>query len=355
LLRKIRTEILKVKGTRHYKANQAFSVGELSPDSNILLIPEPQNPHDKNAVAVLSSKQKMLGHISKEIAAKYQLLCMQNKIINVKVHSADTSNDYTLLDIRISVTYSLEGQSFKNKPNISTLPSSPGTYEISLECGPTYIGATGNLRRRYAQHLNELRNKNHSNKVLQADFDISRLSSFKFTVLRNTSTKVEAEKFESLEISSRLKSGKALYNKTLDGKGTNYTNNQSSNTISDIFNKNQILSSQSLTTKNETPISPFTKKKSGRVVPQNNPSTIIKQPSITQVHANGGTYEGSFIDGKLTGLGKYTSAIGDTYEGDLVDGAFTGEGKYTFANGDTYEGRFHKGRRVGKGTFTRHN
>ena len=233
--REIRTEILKVKGTRHYKAKAAFSVGELSPDSDIFLVPEPQNPHDKNAVAVLSNKEKMLGHLSKDIAAKYQLLCMQNKIINVKVHSADTSNDYALLDIRISVTHSLETQSFKNKPNISTLPSSPGTYEISLQRGPTYIGATGNLRRRSAQHLNELLNKNHNNKVLQADFNMSRLGSFEFTVLRNTSTKLEAEKFESLEIISRLKSGEALYNKTLDGKGANYTNTQSSNTISDIF------------------------------------------------------------------------------------------------------------------------
>ena len=351
--REIRTEILKVKGTRHYKAKAAFSVGELSPDSDIFLVPEPQNPHDKNAVAVLSNKEKMLGHLSKDIAAKYQLLCMQNKIINVKVHSADTSNDYALLDIRISVTHSLETQSFKNKPNISTLPSSPGTYEISLQRGPTYIGATGNLRRRSAQHLNELLNKNHNNKVLQADFNMSRLGSFEFTVLRNTSTKLEAEKFESLEIISRLKSGEALYNKTLDGKGANYTNTQSSNTISDIFNKNQILSSQSLTAKNETTISPIAKKKNGRDVPQIKPLPTIKQPLITQVHANGGTYEGSFIDGKLTGRGKYTSANGDTYEGDLVDGTLTGEGKYTFANGDTYEGRFDKGRRSGEGKFTR--
>jgi hypothetical protein len=134
LQREIRTEILRVKGTRHYKAKAAFSVGELGPEADILLVPEPQNPYDKNAVAVLSSKRKMLGHISKDIAAKYQLLCFQHKILKVKIHSIDTSDDHALLDIRISVTHSLEKQLFKHKPNISALPSTPGTYEISLQC-----------------------------------------------------------------------------------------------------------------------------------------------------------------------------------------------------------------------------
>tara|TARA_B100000780_G_scaffold259673_1_gene210887 strand:- start:189 stop:1586 length:1398 start_codon:yes stop_codon:yes gene_type:complete len=235
LQQEIRTEILRIKGTRHYKAEAAFSVGELVPDADILLVPEPQNPHDKNAVAVLSSKRKMLGHISKDIAAKYQVLCFDNKIIQAKVHSSVISGDHAQLDIRISVTHILERQSFKHQPTASVLPGSPGTYEISLQCGPTYIGATSNLRRRYGQHLNALQNETHSNNALQADFNISGLDSFAFIVLRNTSTKAEAEDFESFEIISRLKNGKSLYNKTLDGKGTINTNSQSSNTISDVF------------------------------------------------------------------------------------------------------------------------
>ena len=235
----IRTEILRIKGTRHYKAKIAFSIGELDPGADILLVPEPQNPHDKNAVAVLSENKKMLGHISKDVAPKYQLLCFENKIIQVKVHSADHSDDHALLNIRIAVTHHVAKQSFKPKLGAPVLPKSSGTYEISLQCGPTYIGATDNLKRRYAQHLNELQNQSHSNKVLQADFDISALGSFTFTVLRETSTKAQAEHFESVEIISRLEKGESLYNKTLDGQGTINTNPQSSNTISDIFSASE--------------------------------------------------------------------------------------------------------------------
>ena len=235
----IRTEILRIKGTRHYKAKIAFSIGELDPGADILLVPEPQNPHDKNAVAVLSENKKMLGHISKDVAPKYQLLCFENKIIQVKVHSADHSDDHALLNIRIAVTHHVAKQSFKPKLGAPVLPKSSGTYEISLQCGPTYIGATDNLKRRYAQHLNELQNQSHSNKVLQADFDISALGSFTFIVLRETSTKAQAEHFESVEIISRLEKGESLYNKTLDGQGTINTNPQSSNTISDIFSASE--------------------------------------------------------------------------------------------------------------------
>ena len=292
----IRTEILRIKGTRHYKAKIAFSIGELDPGADILLVPEPQNPHDKNAVAVLSENKKMLGHISKDVAPKYQLLCFENKIIQVKVHSADHSDDHALLNIRIAVTHHVAKQSFKPKLGAPVLPKSSGTYEISLQCGPTYIGATDNLKRRYAQHLNELQNQSHSNKVLQADFDASALDNFIFTILRETSTKAQAEHFESVEIISRLEKGESLYNKTLDGKGTSNTNSQSTNTISDVFNKNGVLSTQSPVTKSKTLNDPPVSRRKIRDVSQDNPPLPNKQLSTTHTHANGGTYEGTFIE-----------------------------------------------------------
>jgi hypothetical protein len=352
LQKEIRTEILRVKGTRHYNAKAAFSAGELGPGADILLVPEPQNPHDKNAVAVLSSKRKMLGHISRDVAAKYQLLCFENKIIQVKVHSATASDDHALLDIRFSVTHNRVRHSFSQETTLLVLPNSPGTYEISLQCGPTYIGATSNLRRRYAQHLNELQNQTHRNKVLQADFNISGSDSLTFKVLRSTSTKAQAEDFESFEIMTRLKNGEPLYNKTLDGKGISPKSTQSSNTISDVFNRNYALSTQLPNANNETSNNFSAKRVKSRDVSQSN-SVLPKTSLLTTIQANGGTYEGTFLDGQLTGRGKYTSKNGDTYEGELVDGALTGKGKYTFANGDTYEGSFHNGRRRGEGKFIR--
>ena len=348
-----RTEILRIKGTRHYKAGAAFSIGELEIGTNILLVPEPQNPHDKNAVAVLSVNRKMLGHISKEVAAKYQLLCLENKIIQVKVHSANTSDDHALFDIRIAVTHNLAQQSSKSNLAAPILPNSSGTYEISLQCGPTYIGATKNLKKRYAQHLHELQNNTHSNKVLQADFNISPLKNFTFTVLRETSTKAEAEYFESDEIISRLKKGNTLYNKTLDGQGTSITNSQSTNTISDVFEKIKISSNQPHVIKNKTSNKLHRSWLGIGNVSKSNSPLDNKQAVSTITQTDGGTYEGNFIDGVITGKGKYTSVDGDIYEGDLVDGEITGQGKYTFANGDTYVGNFYKGRRSGEGKFTR--
>ena len=189
--------------------------------------------------------------------------------------------------------------------------------------------------------------------MLQADFDASALDNFIFTILRETSTKAQAEHFESVEIISRLEKGESLYNKTLDGKGTSNTNSQSTNTISDVFNKNGVLSTQSPVTKSKTLNDPPVSRRKIRDVSQDNPPLPNKQLSTTHTHANGGTYEGTFIEKKLTGRGKYTSVNGDIYEGDLVDGELTGKGKYTFANGDTYVGSFNKGRRTGEGKFTR--
>ena len=146
---KVRSEILRVKGTRHYQAELAFTGSELKQGDQVFLEPQPDNPHDKNAVVVLSCNRKILGHISKDVAAKYQKLCQQDLIHHVKVHTANRSSDHALFDIRISVTHTASSNDIE-----SDLPYSPGTYELSLHSAISYIGATSNLNRRYRQHLN---------------------------------------------------------------------------------------------------------------------------------------------------------------------------------------------------------
>ena len=97
----------------------------------------------------------------------------------------------TLLSLIFGLVLPTQRQSIRIN---SILPSSAGSYEISLKLERTYIGATSNLKRRCDQHLNNLINGVHSNNVLQNDFNITDLEDFTFTVLRDTENLSEAER-----------------------------------------------------------------------------------------------------------------------------------------------------------------
>ena len=287
---KIRTDILRIKGTRHYGAKLALSSGELRKGSTLFLVPEPQNPHDKNAVAIFTNKRNMLGHISKDIAAKYQRLFFEQQIHKVEVISAGKSDDYAKYDIRVGITYTAPIDN--NKFN---LPSSAGSYEISLKLERTYIGATSNLKRRCDQHLNNLINGVHSNNVLQNDFNITDLEDFTFTVLQDTKNLSEAEDFESNEIIRRIGRGESLYNKTIDGQGISGSKSGSLRTISDT-----------------------------RLVPETFNEGRNKSEIKRTEFSNGDVYVGEVKDGKMHGQGRYEPASGVVYEGEYEDGKRTG-------------------------------
>ena len=64
-----------------------------------------------------------------------------------------------------------------------------------------------------------------------------------------------------------------------------------------------------------------------------------------------GTYEGTILNGKRHGKGKYTWDVGDVYEGDWKDDKRIGKGKYTWPNGNVYNGYWKDGNRNGYGTM----
>ena len=358
----IRTDILRVKGTRHYEAELAFKHGELATNAKILLEPQPQNSHDKNAVAVLSYERTMLGHISRDVAAKYQELCFDDGIYRVYIQTATRSDDHALFDIRIAVTYTTTSDSIS-----TSLPTTPGAYEISLKLGVTYIGATENLNRRYKQHVNQLTNKSHPNKALQKDFNNVGYEDLTFKVLKRTKSRLDAENYESSQISKRLENGEQLYNKTIDGKGRKSSNYDSQNTVSDFFADRQIILDRAPSDSPHTELndnnhdstsdyfytSDFVAGKTngiGEYIWSNN-DVYVGSWRNGKFSGKGkftwnytyNEYEGNWRNGKASGKGKYTWATGDIYEGDWVSDKRTGKGKLSYANGDIYEGNWVKG------------
>ena len=144
---RIKTAVIRVKGTRHYNADAVFNASKLKPGAPTELRPEPNNRFDPNAVEVLLNHTDKLGHISKDIAPKYQKLCFGGSILAATLESADKTSDYSIrgLDVRVKITY------LSSTVNIDReLPTSPGVYEISLGLGRAYIGSTGNLKNRVA-------------------------------------------------------------------------------------------------------------------------------------------------------------------------------------------------------------
>lgn len=64
-------------------------------------------------------------------------------------------------------------------------PEQPGVYSISDARGRCYIGGSIRPRRRWTQHLYELRNGRHSSPALQNVFDLDGLQGLTFCVLLN--------------------------------------------------------------------------------------------------------------------------------------------------------------------------
>lgn len=81
-----RSTNFKIMGTQYYKATELFRQDSLVPNIAVRLEHQPNNPHDKNAVAVkLKETGAMLGHLSRELAPKYAELINSGKVIEAKI------------------------------------------------------------------------------------------------------------------------------------------------------------------------------------------------------------------------------------------------------------------------------
>lgn len=216
---------LSIKGTKYYKAAELFQRGALSPGVTIRLEHQPDNLHDKNAVAVkIKRTGAMLGHISREIAPKYAALINEGKIIEASIAKATMNGTYIKIDIR--VLYEQPDEHISQKHNshlwisVSKIPAEAGIYAIqNIKSGRQYIGSSINLKDRIHSHIRELSIGCHANHALQSDFLHGGENNFEVKVLATGMSPENLASAETDWISTLLHSGSALYNLTPDGQG----------------------------------------------------------------------------------------------------------------------------------------
>lgn len=367
----MQTTILKVVGTYYYQASHAFSKGRLAAGTSILLIADKNNTHDQNAVAVFTDNYEFkLGHLSRDYAEKYQKLILQNKIISCKVYeSFPTQNS---IKLKISVTYDDENNS-QNAGKTYQLPSLPGVYKIQAGTSRQYIGSTKNLKKRWDNHLSRLRAGNHSNKLLQTDFETFGEHQSKFEIILFC----EAEEHlihEAQAIKLALSRGLPLYNMTSDGKGYITSTKAQNLSISDRSRSAKTVSKSTPkpmgkqidnspvegTNKNylETKrliLDHYKKTEINRIKEDESISEALSDGFMSRFRTatlkNPGYRGRSFIFGKF-GFGRLVYTNGDCYAGNFKRDKKSGHGTYRWSNGHKYVGHWKNDDRTGLGVYS---
>ena len=216
---------LSVKGTLYYKAFELYQNDSLSSNIPIRLEHQPNNPHDRNAVAIrVKHTGEMLGHVSRDIAPKYAELINKNKIIEAKIFSVSKKGTY--INIIIQVLYELSDDHLAKRRNsrmgrsVSNIPATSGLYVIrNIDSGKQYVGSSINLKSRTQEHINHLSSGNHENYALQSDYSRLGPDQFEVAMLERSVEPCQLAKREADQIATLLNAGNQLYNLTKDGQG----------------------------------------------------------------------------------------------------------------------------------------
>ena len=138
-------------------------IGRINEGEKISLKEEPENPHDKNAVAVYIGSVK-IGHIR---ASEAKQVCTA-----IKAHTTITVQPCDKSILRGSTYFSANVVIEKNIPHLShpiiAKPNTAGIYRIySASTGSFYIGQSIDVNNRIKQHWDSLRLGVHTNSALQ--------------------------------------------------------------------------------------------------------------------------------------------------------------------------------------------
>lgn len=217
---------LKVKGTYYYAGPPLYTMGELKIGATVQLAHQPDNPYDKNAVAVYLEDElrSMLGHLSKEVAPKYSELLAAERVVSAQISDFGYKNNVLNIFIKVVYTTGLEEERLNHDSlfiqSLEGLPRKAGVYAIINEdTGRSYIGSSRDIRLRADNHYRQLSRGTHPNSILQKDFDNLGYNCFSFDVVDLAPASGDLEEMEEEEIHKLLLSNCSLYNLTEDGKG----------------------------------------------------------------------------------------------------------------------------------------
>ena len=213
-----RTTNIKVAGTYYYQGPKLFKSGLMNENSSLTLMPEPNNPHDKNAVAVYFRTHK-IGHLSREVASKYQALLLSNKVSRITISRCSLNNSGSSLNLHLAIHYEAEQNLINDCLSCNTAPNKAGAYEIRYKNEPCYVGSTADLQKRCQQHSQMLQKGSHHNADLQRKFNNANGEGFTFKVVKIARSAEAALSIEASHIEALLLMNTKLLNKTADGKG----------------------------------------------------------------------------------------------------------------------------------------
>ena len=189
----------------------------MNESSSLTLMPEPNNPHDKNAVAVYFRTHK-IGHLSREVASKYQALLLSNKVSRITISRCSLNNSGSTLNLHLAIHYEAEQNLINDCLSCNTAPNKAGAYEIRYKNEPCYVGSTADFQKRCQQHSQMLQKGSHHNADLQRKFNNANGEGFTFKVVKIAQSAEAALSTEASHIEALLLTNTKLLNKTADGK-----------------------------------------------------------------------------------------------------------------------------------------
>jgi group I intron endonuclease len=219
---------VRVRGTYYYDAPRRHQMGELRPGQQVVLVHEPTNPYDANAVAVhLRHPRAKLGYIPRTLAGDFAKRLAEQTVEAAEI--AEVMNVGNQLRVTITICYrrsraeeaaraDLEQSAFWRA--IEECPAEAGVYGI--RCRPpdyVYVGSSVDLRKRLKQHAARLQSGIHVNAPMQEDFVVFGIDAFEVIVFEHSVPPSSLAGREARVIRQQLGLRAGLYNLTETGQG----------------------------------------------------------------------------------------------------------------------------------------
>lgn len=230
-----KNEIVSINGTQYRNLDKCF-YEQCSVGDDVLLVREPGNPHDINAVAVIY-RGEQIGYIPRrEAGTRLAYILDSGRGYKAELTQVTPWKKRDIFRIKISTfTKTVQKPVFRGtthhqrKPRatafytqnhstaIKETKSKCGIYRIVCKNGKSYVGQSKQIGIRWQEHIQELRRGFHSNTSLNNDWAKLGARLFRFEVLEECLPEQldQREKYY-IEQENSYFSG---YNATIDGQG----------------------------------------------------------------------------------------------------------------------------------------